>query len=107
MARKAAKKTARFKNPPTGVAVSVGRALGRLMAQRDKLMQQLTGVEEQIADAHASAARRADHLMPPEVSKATPASGRGASESSRRTMETATKKRWQAVKRPNSKGMGR
>ena len=76
------------------------------MAQRDKLMAQLSGVEEKIA-AHTSAAQAADSPVPPKLRKATTAVGRAASESSRRTMETAAKKRWQAVKRPNSKGMGR
>lgn len=108
MARKKAKKTSRFKNPPSGVAASVGRALGRLMARRDKLMQQLSGVDEKIAAARAEESSDDDSPVPPKVrTRVAVAGGRAVSESSRRTMETTAKKRWQGVKRPNSKGMGR
>ena len=107
MAVRKAKKTSRFKNPPTGVAVSVGRALGRLMARRDKLMQQLSGVDEKIAEARAREAADVDSPVPPRVRSRAVAGGRAVTESSRRTMETAARKRWPAVKRPNSKGTGR
>ncbi len=99
----ARKQSARFKNPPTGLAANVGRALGKLMAQRDRLMNQLSGVEEEIEKARAAEADTEPDPVPPSVrSRKTPAvSGRALSEASRRKLAQGAKQRAAATRTPN------
>lgn len=103
----ARKKSTRFKNPPTGLAAYVGRALGKLMAQRDKLSRQLSGVEHEIESVRASVA--ASGPVPPLSRKrqaAATASTRSLSDASRRKMSDAAKRRWAATRTANKGGTG-
>lgn len=105
----ARRKSTRFKNPPTGLAAYVGRALGKLMAQRDKLSRQLSGVEREIESVRASVA--ASGPMPPVSRKrqasAVTANARSLSDASRRKMSDAAKRRWAATRTANKGGTGR
>lgn len=100
-------KSARFKNPPTGLAANVGRALGKLMAQRDRLARQLSGVEQEIEKVRASEAESGP--LPPATRKRKAAAngGRAVSESSRRKMDDAARLRAAETRKPNKSATGR
>lgn len=103
----ARKKSTRFKNPPTGLAAYVGRALGKLVAQRDKLARQLSGVEREIENVRASVA--VSGPMPPAArtrQTTAGASARRLSEASRRKMSDAAKRRWAATRTANKGATG-
>lgn len=93
----AKKKSARFKNKPTGLAAYIGRALGKLAAKRDKLARQLAGVEREISDVQKSVGSLSPKApVPPQAAKRTRAP---MSEATRRKMADAAKARWAAARK--------
>ena len=101
----AKKKSGRFKNKPTGLAAYVGRAMGKLMAKRDRLARQLAGVDKEIADVRntlGGPGRKGP--MPPHA--AAKVARKPMSEATRKKMADAAKARWAAVKKAGNQRQG-
>ena len=100
----AKKKSGRFKNKPTGLAAYVGRAMGKLMAKRDRL-------GEAAGRRRQGNRGRAEHLGPSPAGpipprKAATVARKPMSEATRKKMADAAKARWAAVKKAGNQRQG-